>query len=67
MSNDTPTPLPSTASTARLLLSLATLTGARFDEARAQNAVRTASRPGVKPMEMFTAAARDLFMHADPE
>lgn len=49
------------------LVSLATLAGAGFDEARARVAISNASRPGVKPMELFATAARELFMHADPE
>lgn len=60
-------PLPPAAVTARFLTALAPLTGARFDDSRAQDAVRTASRPGAGPMEVFTEAARALFMHADPE
>lgn len=49
------------------LLGLATLTGAGFTPESARAAIRNAARPGAKPMELFTNAARELFMHADPE
>jgi putative ABC transport system ATP-binding protein len=58
-------PLPTLS--AEFLLGLATLTGAGFTPERARAAIRNAARPGAKPMELFTNAARELFMHADPE
>ena len=53
--------------TPRTLVMLAAITGAAFDEERAQTAIRNATRQGMSPPEQFLGAARELFMHADPE
>lgn len=62
---DTTEPTPQL--TPEFLLGLATLTGASFTPERARTAIRNATRPGETPMEFFSNAARELFMHADPE
>ncbi len=67
MTSPTDSSAPAPSPPIELLLSLAALSGAGFDAARARAAVRAAARPGAKPMEMFTEVARALFMHADPE
>lgn len=51
----------------RLLVWLASITGASFDETRAGEAIRNANLPGITPAELLANAAKQLFMHADSE